>query len=58
MNFQTLSTVPNSKQMLEEAFRKAREQADKKSFKGEWIQKVKQNEATKLNVFKNKLTQK
>ncbi|MBS3123540.1 50S ribosome-binding GTPase [Candidatus Woesearchaeota archaeon] len=58
MNFQTLSTVPNSKQMLEEAFRKAREQADKKSFKGEWIQKVKQNEATKLDVFKNELAQK
>ncbi len=58
MNFQTLSTVPNSKQMLDEAFRKSREQADKKSFKGEWIQKVKQNEATKLDVFKNELAQK
>ncbi|MBI2151787.1 hypothetical protein HYU21_03630, partial [Candidatus Woesearchaeota archaeon] len=58
MNFQTLSTVPSSKQMLDEAFRKSREQADKKSFRGEWIQKVKQNESTKLDVFKNELAQK
>src|SRR3989339_182061 len=52
MNFQTISPVPNSKTLLDIAFRRAREKAEVKKFNGEWIQKIRQKENLKFEVIK------
>lgn len=50
MNFQKIPPVETSKIMLDLAFRKAREKGKSKNLKGNWLQKIRQKEALKIDV--------
>ncbi len=54
MNFQFISPVKRSKELLDLAFGKAREKSDKK-LEGEWLDRIKRKEATRLDVTKENL---
>lgn len=56
MNFQNLPTVPQEKELLDRAFRKARiRQKTKKEKKGTWVQGMQTNEARKLDLIRDVL---
>ena len=53
MNFQSIAPIEPSKQLLDLAFRKAREQGQQKNLKGNWLQIIRSKEALKLDVIKD-----
>ena len=54
MNFQNLPPVPQEKELLDRAFRKARiRQKTKKEKKGTWVQGMQTNEARKLDLIRD-----
>lgn len=53
MNFEKLPPVPIHKEILDLAFRKAREKGSMKDLKGSWIQIQQQKESLKLDVIKS-----
>jgi len=57
MNFQTLPPVDNSKQLLNLAFKKAREKAEGKNMRGQkdMLKAIKQKESLKLDIIKDVL---
>lgn len=57
MNFQKIPPVDSAKQLLELAFRKAREKSGGKKLSGDWLGKIKTKEGIKLDVVKNVLTE-
>ncbi|MBT4539621.1 GTP-binding protein [Candidatus Woesearchaeota archaeon] len=57
MNFQRIPPVDNSKEILELAFRKAREKSKMKKLTGAWIHKIRVKEGIKLDVIKNVVMQ-
>ncbi len=52
MNFQTLPPVPQEKELIDTAFRRARVKGQQKKLTGDWLQKVRQKEILKLEVVK------
>lgn len=57
MNFQTIPPVLNSKELLDLAFRKAREKESMKVLKGSWLEIQKKREAIKIDIIKDNLNQ-
>jgi nucleolar GTP-binding protein len=55
MNFQTIPPVEESTELLDLAFKRAREKGKSKQLKGTWLQKVKKKEGLKLDVVKDTL---
>ncbi|MEW5897168.1 MAG: GTPase [Nanoarchaeota archaeon] len=55
MNFQLISPLEGSKNLLDLAFRKAREKSEQKKFIGEWLDRNKRKEARKLDIIKDVL---
>ena len=55
MNFQKITSVPNSKDLLDIAFRKAREKGKSKKLSGNWLQIIRKKEALKLDIIKDVL---
>lgn len=55
MNFEKIKPVINGKQLLDLAFRKAREKSQGKKLIGEWSQRVTQKELLKLDVIQDTL---
>ena len=53
MNFQSISPVETSKEMLDTAFKKARERSTEKKLKGNWLEVVRKKEAIKLDIIKD-----
>lgn len=53
MNFQLIPPVPNSKELLDIAFRKAREKIKLKKPKGEGVQLIRRKESAKLDIIKD-----
>jgi len=58
MNFQAIPPVESSKELLDLAFRKAREKGQQKNLKGNWLQIIRQKEALKLDVIKDSIVPK
>ena len=58
MNFQYLAPVPRGKDLLDLAFRKARERGTTKKLKGSWLEIIQKKEALKLDIIKDVLVQK
>ncbi len=58
MNFQYLAPVPRGKDLLDLAFRKARERGTTKKLKGRWLEIIQKKEALKLDIIKDVLAQK
>ena len=58
MNFQAIPPVDSSKELLDLAFRKAREKGQQKNLKGNWLQIIRQKEALKLDVIKDSIVPK
>ncbi|MBT3835951.1 GTP-binding protein [Candidatus Woesearchaeota archaeon] len=55
MNFQKLTPVPQKKELLDLAFRKARLKGVQKKFVGNWLQKIRYKENLKLDIVKDTL---
>ena len=58
MNFQYLAPVPRGKDLLDLAFRKARERGTTKKLNGSWLEIIQKKEALKLDIIKDVLVQK
>lgn len=54
MNFQTLSPLPRSKQLLDLAFKRAREKARQPTAK-DWLERIKRKESSKLDIIRDYL---
>jgi len=57
MNFQKLAPVPQSKELLDRAFRKARQKEQGKSLVGNWLQILRKKEAMKLDIIRANLVE-
>lgn len=57
MNFQTIPPVLSSKELLDLAFRKAREKETQKVLKGSWFEIQKKRETIKIDIIKDNLNQ-
>ncbi|PIN73737.1 hypothetical protein COV20_05965 [Candidatus Woesearchaeota archaeon CG10_big_fil_rev_8_21_14_0_10_45_16] len=55
MNFQKIPPVETADEMLELAFRKARERSNYRSLQGTWLEKIKQKEGIKIDIIKSSL---
>ena len=55
MNFQKLTPVPQQKELLDLAFRRAREKGKQKKFVGNWLQKIRYKENLKIDIVKDTL---
>ncbi|MBI2573564.1 50S ribosome-binding GTPase [Candidatus Woesearchaeota archaeon] len=55
MNFQKISEVPKVKELLHNAFRKARMRGIQKDLHGTWIDKIRIKESLKLDVIKDSI---
>lgn len=55
MNFQTIPPVEKSKDLLDGAFRKAREKGKQKNLKGNWLQIIRKKEGLKLDIIKDNI---
>jgi nucleolar GTP-binding protein len=53
MNFQYIAPVPQQKEILDIAFRKAREKGKSKKLPGNWLQVIRRKEGMKLDVIKD-----
>jgi len=58
MNFQKIPPVENSKDLLDVAFRKARERGRQKKLKGNWLEIIRKKESLKLDIAKDSITSK
>ena len=54
MNFQALQPLPRSKQLLDLAFRRAREKAKQPTAK-DWLERIKRKESSKLDIIRDYL---
>src|SRR3989344_2285677 len=57
MNFQKIPPVENSKEMLDLAFKKARERGQQRKLDWGWMDKIKKKESLKLDVISSTITQ-
>lgn len=55
MNFQKIPPVESSKNLLDKAFRRAREKGQQKDLIGNWLQVIRQKECLKIDVIKDNL---
>ncbi|MBS3166100.1 50S ribosome-binding GTPase [Candidatus Woesearchaeota archaeon] len=58
MNFEKIPPIPGRKELLDIAFRKAREKASQKELKGTWIQIAQQKESMKIDIVKDTIVSK
>ena len=58
MNFQYIFPVPTQKELLDIAFRKAREKGKSKKLTGNWLQIIRRKEGMKLDIIKDILVPK
>ncbi len=58
MNFQYVTPVPSSADLLDFAFRKAREKGKSKKLSGNWLQIIRKKEGLKLDVVKDNIVPK
>ncbi|MDP3990427.1 MAG: GTPase [archaeon] len=56
MNFQKIPPVETSKDILDIAFRKARERGKQKNLKGNWLEIIRKKESLKLDIVKESIT--
>jgi len=55
MNFQKIAPVDQATQILDIAFRKAREKGKNKALHGNWLQKIRSKESLKLDFIKDRI---
>ena len=58
MNFQKIAPPVRGKELLDIAFRKAREKGKLKKLKGNWLQIIRQKESLKLDIMKDNIVSK
>ncbi len=56
MNFQKIHPIIRGKELLDHAFRKARQKSVQKDLQGNWLEIIRKKEALKLDVAKDNLT--